>query len=177
MGAPCRCKEASSRDVFAVTDACPLESSIGHLSSTETLWIPISTSASTNTMAAVARNGAKGSTSAAFWVRVGTQVSCWLGESLVRYASLPNKATEVTKLETSALGWRRVWRERIGTPLDELGGNSEAFSPSRDRSSVVNGVCGRFEVAAGLVMPLRGSIAGRRRVRTGLGLGSRRGHD
>lgn len=107
----------------------------------------------------------------------GTQVSCWLGESLVRYASLPNKATEVTKLETSALGWRRVWREGIGTPLDELGGNSEAFSLSRDRSSVGNGVCGCFEIAAGLVMPLRGSIAGKRGLGTGGGFGAGRGHD
>ena len=128
-------------------------------------------------MAAVARNGTKGSTSAAFSMRVGTQVSCWLGESLVRYASLPNKATEVTKLETSALGWRRVWREGIGTPLDELGGNSEAFSLSRDRSSVGNGVCGCFEIAAGLVMPLRGSIAGKRGLGTGGGFGAERGHD
>jgi hypothetical protein len=45
-----------------------------------------------------------------------TQVSHPLDESLVRYASLPNKATKVTKPETNALRWQRVWREDIDTP-------------------------------------------------------------
>ena len=76
----------------------------------------MNTSCRTNTMAVVVRNGANGSTSAAFSVRAAHKSHTGLANLSSDMHHFPMKQRKVTKLETKALGWRPVWRQDMGTP-------------------------------------------------------------